>query len=88
MLIRLLPKREPAIISATVISKLPFPDIAARLHVAFSNDATCGTYLEKDRWPYGFVCQYCKWHGGPCCFPGAFCEKCESWDSHALRAGQ
>lgn len=35
----------------------------------FPDDAACAAYLEMIRWPEGFVCQYCKWHGEPSRFP-------------------
>lgn len=33
------------------------------------DDAACAAYLEKVRWPGGFVCQYCGLHDEPSRFP-------------------
>ena len=35
----------------------------------FPDDAACAAHLEKVRWPEGFACQHCSWHGEPCRFP-------------------
>lgn len=35
----------------------------------FPDDGACAAYMEKIRWPDGFACQYCKWHGEPYRFP-------------------
>ena len=39
----------------------------------FPDDAACAAYLERIRWPEGFVCQYCKWHGEPSRFSNRAC---------------
>jgi hypothetical protein len=42
-----------------------FPTSLPEFQRAFPNDAACGTYLERLRWPDDFTCPKCQAHGEP-----------------------
>lgn len=44
---------------------LAFPRSLPEFQQRFPDDAACATYLERTRWPGGFVCQYCGAIGEP-----------------------
>ena len=50
-------------------SKLPFPTSLPDFMRLFPDDVACAAYLEKFRWPDGFICHYCGRHGEPNRFP-------------------
>lgn len=52
-----------------MLTNLPFPTSLPDFMRLFPDDAACAAHLEKVRWPDGFVCQHCRWHGEPCRFP-------------------
>lgn len=64
---------------------LPFPRNLPDFQRLFPNDAECGTYLERLRWPDGFACQKCGAAGEPYRFvaqPGKLrCRECmkDTW---------
>jgi len=41
------------------MNQLPFPDTLLEFQNAFPNETACIAYLEKLRWPDGFICQRC-----------------------------
>ena len=52
-----------------MVARLPFPTSLPDFMRLFPDDAACAAHLEKVRWPDGFACHYCRWHGEPCRFP-------------------
>jgi transposase-like protein len=70
-------------------SELPFPNSLPEFQRLFPNDAACATYLEKIRWPQGFICPHCIKAGEPFRFanrPGVLrCRGCKR--DVALTAG-
>jgi hypothetical protein len=42
-----------------------FPTSLPEFQKVFPDDAACANYLEKLRWPNGFVCADCGWTGEP-----------------------
>lgn len=48
---------------------LPFPTSLPDFMRLFPDDVACAAHMEKVRWPDGFACQYCGWHGEPYRFP-------------------
>ncbi len=44
---------------------LDYPRTLAEFHEFFPDDARCREFLEKLRWPKGFVCPRCGWSGAP-----------------------
>jgi hypothetical protein len=58
-----------------------FPTSLPEFQKVFPDDAACADYLEKLRWPKGFVCPDCGWTGEPYRFkarPGVLrCRQCK-----------
>jgi transposase-like protein len=71
------------------MTDLPFPTSLPDFQRLFPDDAACAAYLEKIRWPEGFVCPYDGWTGEPYRFenrPGVLrCRECQR--NIALTAG-
>ena len=44
---------------------LPFPRSLPQFQKLFPDDAACARYLERAKWPKGFVCPYCDEKGEP-----------------------
>ncbi|KKM79193.1 hypothetical protein LCGC14_1352330 [marine sediment metagenome] len=47
------------------MSDLRYPESLPDFQRLFPDEAHCAAYLEDVRWPEGFVCQHCGWHGDP-----------------------
>ena len=46
-------------------AKLPFPKSLPEFQRIFPDDAACGSYMERLRWPEGFSCPHCGTIGDP-----------------------
>lgn len=42
-----------------------FPQSLPDFQRVFPHEMACAAYLEETRWPEGFVCPHCGWHGDP-----------------------
>lgn len=47
-----------------------FPTSLPEFQGFFPSEERCAAYLEETRWPEGFVCPHCGWHGDPFRFEG------------------
>lgn len=60
---------------------LSFPKSLPEFQKMFPDNAACAAYLERARWPMGFVCPHCQADGNPFRFgkrPGVLrCRRCE-----------
>jgi transposase-like protein/predicted RNA-binding Zn-ribbon protein involved in translation (DUF1610 family) len=69
-----------------------FPTSLPEFQRVFPDDAACTKYLEALRWPNGFTCPKCGWHGEPYRFATRSstvlrCKKCGDKGNISLTAG-
>jgi transposase-like protein len=69
-----------------------FPTTLPEFQRVFPDDAACARYLEAARWPEGFTCPKCGWHGEPYRFTTRSsvvlrCRGCKDKGNISLTAG-
>ena len=60
-----------------------FPTSLPEFQCLFPGETACEAYLERLRWPHGFVCPKCSWQGDPYRFSKRLsvvlrCRDCQS----------